>query len=253
MIDSILYPRLPLRAARQRYIEIADKSSQSLGDMVSYGHPEATYAATGGSRVSGEVLTELRVAMLELAKRYGFPAAARREALLSFEPEAGALLHATMPIQPGEACRDEVWSFLTLIMLPDMAAWRFAERNEARFIGGARNVFQRLWWRAHVLEDPEHADRWWLLRLPEDALVGLMERPGISSNRTVSRLIAREISRIAALPTNIREDAWRDAYKRIRQRFPLVNLEALPEVDCAAQIAEICRGTVIEFQHRLTA
>jgi hypothetical protein len=80
-----------------------------------------------------------------------------------------------------------------------------------------------------------------------------MERPGISSNRTVSRLIAREISRIAALPTNIREDAWRDAYKRIRQRFPLVNLEALPEVDCAAQIAEICRGTVIEFQHRLTA
>jgi hypothetical protein len=254
MPEVFLFPRLPIRAARTRLLEITGKAASELAGSASPSHPEAIYMATGGNRVSESALKALRENLLNAAHRLGAPTSARQDKLLAFDPEAGRILHDCLPIMPGEASRDEVWSFISLALLPDLATWRFPDQNERRLLGGVRNVFQRLWWRAHLLRDAESDDRWWLLRLLEDALVGLMERPGISSNPNVCRAIARGIAELTNLPSDVREDTWREAYKQIRQRFPLVNFDALPDREVAAQITAICRNAtavIMETRQRL--
>ena len=135
-----------------------------------------------------------------------------------------------------------------MVLLPDLATWRFPNQNDRRLMGGDRNTFQRLWWRAYLLSDASTDDPWHLLKLPEDAMVGLMERPGISSNPEVTRAIARTISRIAeALPNAKKEDGWRLAYKLIRQRIPLVNLDSLGPADLNEQLGSISTATLLRM------
>jgi Family of unknown function (DUF6339) len=245
--EVFLFPRLPVRAARARFGEVTGKTVSELGLMAAGSHPDAVYPATGGVRVTEQRLLQVRAGLLECACQLGFPNPAKQEALVSFDAAAAPVLLSNLPITAGEASHDEVWSFLSLVLAPDLATWRFSDQNERRLLGGIRNTFQRIWWRAHLLHSPADRDPWELLRLPEDALVGLMERPGISSNPAVTRTIARGIADIASrLPGDLREDSWRDAYKRIRQRFPLVNLDALAEQEVAAQIDSICGQTIAQ-------
>jgi hypothetical protein len=213
--------------------------------MAAGSHPEAVYPATGGTRISEECLLKVRAALLKTACEFGFPNPARHDSLVSFDPAAAIVLRELLPIVPGEAAREDAWSFMTMVLAPDLATWRFPDQNERRLLGGVRNAFQRLWWRAYLLHDPRERDPWHLLRLPEDALVGLMERPGISSNPAVTKAIALGVEGIAnGLPSDLREDGWRDAYKRIRQRFPLVNLDVLAEEEATQQVGQICQDVI---------
>lgn len=199
--------------------------------------------------MTAESLLDVRRRLLESAKGFGFPDPRGGEPM-KFDPEAAAILFQHLPICPGEASRDEVWSFMSSCLLPDLTTWRFPDQNDRRFLGGVRNAFQRLWWRAAMLREDDAPDPWALVRLPEDALVGLMERPGISSNRTVARAIATAIAKLAeSLPSALREDGWRAAYKRIRQRIPLVNLDALPQTELADQLESLCRQSVVEVRN----
>jgi hypothetical protein len=209
------------------------------------------FPATGGARVSESDLKSLRGGLLKIATSLHFPEEANQHAAAEFDYLAGRFLHESMKISPGEAAKNDVWTFFALILVPDVATWRFPDQNERRLLGGVRNVFQRLWWRAQSLCAKSESDPYYLLRLPEDALVGLMERPAISSNSTVARTIARaifEISRDTQLKD--RENTWRDAFKRVRQRVPLVNLEYLDDAELSRQIAEICSGAIEEFRGR---
>ena len=141
----------------------------------------------------------------------------------------------------GEASRDEIWSFITLIVLPDFARWRFPSSGEERFRGGVRNVFQRLWWRAEALVDSSTTESLEILqRLPEDAMVGIMERPGISSNPLIARkLAAKTLDLAARVPSGRLESAYRDAFRRIRQRVPVVNLDVLDTQELDALLSDV--------------
>jgi len=248
MADVFLFPRLPASAARARLSDVLGNSVAELSRQAATSHPEAVFAATGGRRIGEDLLKKLRAALVGAAHQLGFPNDTRQESIVAFDLAAGRVLLAELPIAPGEASRDEFWSFMSLVLAPDLATWRFSDQNERRLLGGVRNTFQRLWWRAYLLCEPQEPDPWRLLRLPEDALVGLMERPSISSNPTVTRSIARGIADIAAnVNGSAREEAWRDAYKRVRQRFPLVNLDVLPPAEVASQIDSICRAVMAAF------
>jgi len=245
---SLLYPRLPRPAAEARWESIRELSLDELAAAAQTTDDAVVYAATGGSRAHASHMGEIRARVLEVANRYGHPTSASRLTAGRFDAEAAECLFRTMKIAPGEACRDEVWSFVTLVLLPDIARWRFPESGLERFIGGAahRNTFQRLWWRAYVLRDADAADEFHLLkRLSEDALVGMMERPGISSNITLARMIAREgVSVVDAAPSSVHEDIWRDAYKRIRQRIPVVNLDGLDDQSMRAEVQAVFSAAV---------
>lgn len=243
MSESFLFPRLSSAAAQGCVMGVRGRSVSELMGMASTAHQLAVYGATGGARVPESVLEALRSKMLAVASELGFPNEARKDVAMSFDAKAGALLASCLPIASGEASRDDVWAFVSLVLMPDIATWRFPDQQERRLLGGVRNVFQRLWWRSALLRDPANAkDPLWLLHLPEDALVGLMERPALSSNPRVALAIAKGIHDLAArLPGSEREDAWRLAYKRIRQRLVLVNFDILEAADLDAMVASACR------------
>lgn len=215
-----------------------------LGSQVDTNPADAIFPATGGTRVDPQAFVEVRARLVLSASQLGFPQTASPDIGTKFDHDAAAILFQDLPICPGEASRDEVWSFMSICVLPDLTTWRFPDQNERRFLGGVRNAFQRLWWRASMLRDESSNDPWWLIRLPEDALVGLMERPGISSNSTVARVIAQSIAKLSAsLPARLREDAWRAAYKRIRQRVPLANLDSVTADVLVRQLGDLCELT----------
>jgi hypothetical protein len=248
MSEILLFPRLSVRAARELLQQIKGRSAADLSGLATPDSADALYPATGGTRIRTQALEEIRERLVACARAFGFPDS-RGGQSVKFDPEAASILFQHLPICPGEASRDDVWSFLSICLLPDLTTWRFPDQNDRRFLGGIRNTFQRLWWRAAMLRADDTPDPWALVRLPEDALVGLMERPGISSNRAVTRAIASAIERLAgSLPTALREDGWRDAYKRIRQRIPLVNLDALTPAELAAQLDALCRLSLLQVR-----
>jgi hypothetical protein len=60
--------------------------------------------------------------------------------------------------------------------------------------------------------------------------------------------IARAVADlIQTLPASLKQEGWRTAYKRIRRRVPLVNLESLTEAAVAEQITGVCEGVVLEM------
>jgi len=248
MPELFLFPRLSFAAARERLQQIKGRAAGDLAASATSDSEDAVYPATGGRRVATQTLQDLREGLLRCARTFGFPESGGGQSV-KFDPEAAGILFQQLPICPGEASRDEVWSFMSICLLPDLTTWRFPDQNDRRFLGGVRNTFQRLWWRAAMLRTDNAPDPWALIRLPEDALVGLMERPGISSNRPVACAIASAIAKLAeSLPTALREDGWRMAYKLIRQRIPLVNLDAISPAELATQLSALCQRAEVEVR-----
>lgn len=154
--------------------------------------PEAVrYAATGGSQVSPAQLKELRDRFLQVARSSGFGNAGIRHSHAKFDTEMAASLAEDPLFETGEALRDDVWTFVGVTLAPDIVHWRFGVAR-ARYLGGVRNTFQRLWMRGRALDrGAGHRERWQLLReLTEDALVQITERPSLGGDPALSRAIA---------------------------------------------------------------
>lgn len=229
-----LYPRLDPMSANQLAEDHKGKTIEELSDFSSCEHSDAIVAPVGGTPVPQCELIELVKKVRTKLSELGYPQESDRSSRKQFDYEIGKLLFEEMDITLGEAARNDVWSFLGCVMMPDAVAWRFQDRHSARFKGGIRNTFQRLWWRARVLYDESHDDKFHLTKLPEDALVQIMERPNMMADWKLSRGIAHQVSelKLDQEKTTIGpEDIWRDASKRIRQRSPFTNFLLLDETE----------------------
>jgi hypothetical protein len=122
-----------------------------------------------------------------------------------------------------------MWSYLSLILLPDVAAWRYPDRNRRRFIGSDvlittsnRHVFGRLWVRAYVF-GPDLFP--WLI---EDNFEGIFGRPAFGGDVRVAQAIAATMVRIIAerRVTNSQE-LLRDAMKRLLRLAYIVSFAGL--------------------------
>lgn len=117
-------------------------------------------------------------------------------------------------MSPMEAASADVWSWLTLVLMPDIALQRFSDGSSLRMTGGPRNVFRKVWWRVEVLgelADPSRAST-----LGEDELVGIFERTSLGRNHHVVRAIFRRIVQF--------EDGGRTDYSRALSRAVLRDL-----------------------------
>jgi hypothetical protein len=93
-------------------------------------------------------------------------------------------------MSPIDGLNRDVWSYITLRLLPDLALWRWkAKKTDERFIGGSeRSCFQRLWLRSYVLGGDLAS------QLQEDEAVNIFERPeALGGNRNLSLAIANFI------------------------------------------------------------
>ncbi len=257
-----LFPRLQRGNAKlwaERYhemnpVQVAEARPTSAIDGV-------LYAPTGGTKVPEEVLQRFRQEVLQAAKGAGFPEERTLEGQREFDLELARLL-LELPMIPGESLRDEVWQYLSCKVVPEAVAWRFGSTEksvvtgpttEARFLGGTRNMLQRIWWRASILQDPSAEDTVWLLDtggkgLSEDNMVALLERGNIAGYHDLCRTIATEFVSyrpyVDGLMASADQFLLREVMKRVVRLAAFANLDAVPEEDRLETIRSLFVETV---------
>ena len=155
---STLYPRLPNKAAKERYLEIRALSIGELTGRSDTTHLAQYFAPTGGGRATPERLSGIRTSLVDIATDHGFPEA--RPSVNKFDTAVARTLHAEMDLVPAEAAVRPLWAFLALVVLPDVTVWRFPQPPEDRVLATdiTRHAFGRLWWRAHLLREEAWVD-----------------------------------------------------------------------------------------------
>jgi hypothetical protein len=180
-------------------------------------------------RATDDELQQLRNDVIAIAVMNGYPTAQPRGAHAPFDQQLAVHLYEHMGIVPAEAAAGGVWSFLALVLLPDVAAWRFPDRHRDRFIGADlmigssnRHVFGRLWARVHILGTEASSG------LGEDNVVNLFERPTFGGDPRLARAIGEtHIRTIAANQIGQSQELMRDAMKRLRRLAVLVSFGAV--------------------------
>ena len=250
---TLLIPQLPAAAAMPLLREIASAGALLSERIVRLNHPQAYTKPTGGTPLQDNLLTRLREAVLAAAEEHGFPDV-RPSGFLAFELKIAEILAGWEPLwidgrPSGEALRNDCWTFLTVIVLPDVAMWRWPPKEESadakawkgRMLGGSRNTFQRIFRRVMCLDrGADHPDRWGLIReLQEDDFSAILERPGLSSNRDIAICLAEEYlamkQRLSNHNADVRTAIYRQATKAIRaygvvQPLDLLTAEARRQI-----------------------
>jgi len=250
-----LFPRLGPSACAIRLAEFDSLQPEELEPLAVHDHRLESRPGSGGTRVSRERLESIGRQITAVAKSFGYPDAVFSKS--DFDAQLGNLLAHACNIPHSEALQSRVWSFLTLCVAPHVVSWRFsAHRSEegtipsgtkARFIGGNRNAFQRVWVRAVKLDDPEHEDRAWRVHgLPEDTLVQIFERPGLSADPRVALALAdTALAAQEASPARKNfEQLHRDALKLFRARAAVVFIPALDDSGLRDLAARCWNGVI---------
>ena len=121
-----------------------------------------------------------------------------------------------------------VWSFLTVVVVPEIGPWRFPGRSEERLIGRPRNVLRRTWWRAWALGPDLDDAPDGCTPLGEDESVQIMERPSLGGNRRTARALQAALWRAeqSGLPA-ARSEVMRELARRLRAAKSHISLDAL--------------------------
>ncbi len=219
-----------MHVGRQLIAEHGRLSVEVLATRSELSHPEQAWVPTGGTRATREKLIEISAAVRGLAREHGCPSATGTRERTAFDRACASELLRLMNIVPADAANDGVWTFLTCLVLPDVAAWRFPDRHEERFLGTPRNTFRRLWWRAYVLDGSwPTADRRSVVgELGEDEIVQVMERPSLAGNPRLARGVCLAfLEHAGRTPGVTRMELMRDAAKRLIRVTPFVALDVL--------------------------
>jgi hypothetical protein len=252
-----LIPQIPAGVAESLLSQLAHSPSADLcpGDELRI--PQAITQPTGGMPITDALLKELRASIVSAARNHGFPDS-RPTSFLQFELEVAEALAAWSPLwiaegaPTGEALRNDCWSFITIVVLPDVALWRWPAKGgedgsgsrswKGRMLGGSRNTFQRIFRRVMCLDrGAEHPDRWGLIReLQEDDFSAILERPGLSSNRDIAVCLGEEYlamrKRLSQRSAAERQEVYRRATKAIRAYGVVQPLDLMSSENRAALI-----------------
>ena len=249
-----LLPQLPSLKAKVILEDIASESNCEVLDPKSDFKVEGIfYVPTGGQIINDENLEKLRNNIVEKAKEYGFPSTSQKS-FLDFEFEVAKILsnwpYLWIDGEPsGESFRNDFWSFLAIVLMPDIVCWRWGFPPEGepkkswslRFIGGGRNAFQRIFRRIISLDrGPTHEDRYGLIReLKEDDFSNILERTSLGSNSRIAIPLAEEYLAMRERRKDIKASdqlkIYREATKDLRsygvvQSLDVINLDDLKKL-----------------------
>lgn len=242
--DLRRFPRLRTADAIALAEKVAENPAAVAPDTR---HPNQIYAPIGGPVVDEASLRGVRhdvLAALEEA-RADHDAAPSGEGITwqtRFDVHVGRALHEALQLSRSEAAVDGVWSWLTLVLLPDVALHRYPDPSTARLTGGLRNVFSVTWWPVEVLGDLVEPSSGRALQV--DEIVGLFERRTLSRDNQLAVSYARTIRTLA---TKDRMKTSREFAKAVRrvgahtcwaiadhQRLEALLEDAAERVDAAA-------------------
>jgi hypothetical protein len=248
---SPAWPRLSAEDTAAVAAQLLVVSSREAIGLVSTNVEGYRFYATAPARVNKTMLDGLRDSIVALAKKHGFPNERLRRAQPTFDQELAVLAANAMPMLPVEASDEEIWSFLTLKVVPDVAIWRWpqaAERDPAsdeevaadprasrleRLIGGRRGMLRQAWWRSFLLGEDA------CLVLNEDNFIQLTDRISLTGDRRVGGIIVK-----THLAMQDRSDY--DARNGLRRAMVLVGrlhgrlaVEALSDDDLRDAISQV--------------
>jgi hypothetical protein len=150
---------------------------------------------------------------------------------------ASEIFHDMSPI---DGFNKDVWSYITLRVLPDLALWRWnVNKTDERFLGGSeRSCFQRLWLRSYVLGGNLAS------QLQEDEAVNIFERPeALGGNRRLSLAIANYIvSNRGVVDSNsgekiISTEIVKQTAKRLRRAMSVEVVQTMTEAELEKHVA----------------
>jgi hypothetical protein len=155
-------------------------------------HPKTIFPGFGGVPVTAGRLRELHDT---LESDLAAVTATGRDADRQFDVIVGRRLAEWFETDGRNQASDpEIWPYLTILVLPDIALRRFGPDRSGRlprdrYLSGRRNLFYRAYLRSWILgdllEDPD-------LPLYEDDLVGLVDR-NLSADHRIARIVAEQI------------------------------------------------------------
>lgn len=223
-MNDLCYPRLTRGDATALFEELRRIHSrgghQALSDHVRFDHERKVPVATGRIATPEEIADVRSVVMADMQTWLG---AERSSDKAGFDAALGRSMHGVLNIVPADAAHEGTWSFLTLVVFPDVAALRFPTFHIDRFVGAQRNALKRPWQRQEILGDlPENGRR----PLGEDELVGLFERSALVRNRRLARALAE---RVINYEGPNRSNWARDLYKRATFQSGVRLLDALSD------------------------
>ncbi|GIJ34439.1 hypothetical protein Vse01_35870 [Micromonospora sediminimaris] len=164
----------------------------------------------------------------------------------AFDRLLAPALYRQMAIVPADAASEEVWSFLSLVLLPDVALWRWPNLlrrpGYERIIGRPRNVFRRLWTRVHSLGEDLGA------QLYEDEAVAILERPTLGAHPRVARAIAHGHLTTAGEAGAARTDILRITARRLRRLAVVVSLESLDDTQLAQLVERYTKEAIDQLR-----
>lgn len=246
---STLYPRLPENAAKERFEEIRKLTARDLAGRHETSSPAQYFTPTGGTRAAPERLSALRSLVVEVAATHGFPNEPLGRSVHEFDTALARTFHTSMDLVPAEAAIRPMWAFLALVLLPDVAVWRFPTPPGDRVLATdiTRHVFGRLWWRAEMLRDPQRTDDPYhlLAVFPERNFDQILSRRrSIGGSPELVRALAKEWPR--DWTGSNETEALRDVLKHLMRRGAFQDIFGLPEgllrIEVARTISDVRQG-----------
>lgn len=248
--QGLLFPRLDSTPARLLIAERVGCGLEELETLAETSHPLAAPSPTGGHPAGDVKLQQVQTAIRLAAKQAGYPKALPRGGEQTFDRPCGTALFRTMGIVTADAADPGVWSFLSLVLVPEIGPWRFPGRTEERLLGTPRNVLRRLWWRAWTFGDDLDAAPAGCQPLGEDEFVQIMERPSLGGNRRTARALRNAIWRAEASgSTASRSELMRELTRRFRAVRSHIAVDVLSE----PQLSQLLAGLVVDSHRRLTS
>ncbi|MEU8631082.1 DUF6339 family protein [Amycolatopsis sp. NPDC048633] len=247
---SVLFPRLLPRQADKLYEQYKSLTIEELEQHAALRHDSAVYAATGGDRAREKDLDELRQSIVAVAREAGFPNRMTPSAQNSFDRKIAELLHRTTGLTPAEAAARDIWVFLALVVLPDVSFWRFEKRTSERFLAKdlTRHVFGRLWWRAHLVHEPDSTDPYAALNiLGEGAFDQIYaRRRALGGSPQLVRSILHIWHEIDAGGLN-ETDLLKDFLKRLLRLGAFMSFETLHDEQLDAEVRRAAHDSLRAF------
>ena len=241
-----LFPLLPQSGfINQLVVELMGFSVSELRTKRSFSHPSTTFSPLGGAPVSENELRGLAENLTAISERFGYPGECIDTR--SNDAQWAEYLHRNLNVTPHEAAKDEMWHFMTCILVPDLVKWRWesdgAEGPSERWITvrrRGRNCFGRLWWRCEILTVHQSKSPYELIHeLKEDEFVQIMERPLLAGNRSLSRSAAQALVEFGRRNAKVnRALIFREVQKRLLRAGAYMEFEAIREDNIRSLLSE---------------
>ncbi|MFD3591465.1 DUF6339 family protein [Nocardia sp. NPDC058640] len=249
---TLLYPRLLRHRAKPLAAEYKELGPIELNSRWSLADSSAVFVATGGTRIEQAKLQLLRDIVIDLAKESGFPQPPDSKQKTSFDLRLAVALHREMRISPAEAASGDVWAFLALVVLPDVAHWRYPKPPGDRVLGSdlTRHVLGRMWWRAQLVYAPTDPDPYAALHVLGEAAFDQIyaRRTALGGSPHLIQSILRTWKQMDFSGPDIAErDILRDFLKRLLRLAPFVVFEAMDSRALDEELLEIAKETVVGY------